>query len=161
VSRPFGPVTSLSPAAPLAFDPRVAVDGNGRATAVWSQGPIPGRPGTNQVVTTSGSAGRFGARQILSASRQNAQLQVVLAVNAAGRAAAAWINGAFNGTTPLLASLRLGRTSRFDRAAVVTSRVVSAGFPAVAIDRRGRSVALWEDSVGSSGSRGIQGSAHR
>jgi hypothetical protein len=160
-NRPFGRVTSLSPAPPQAFDPRVAVDRTGRATAIWSQGPIPGRPGTNQVVTTSGSAGRFGARQVLSASRQNQQLQVVLAVNAAGRAAAAWINGAFTGATPLLAALRTGPTRRFNRAAIVTARGGSAGFPAVAIDGRGRSVALWEDSVGSSGSRGIQGSAHR
>jgi hypothetical protein len=157
----FGRVTSLSPASQIAFDPRVGVDATGRATALWSQGPVPGSPGTKQIVTTSGSRGGFGARQVLSASRQNDQLQAVLAVNPAGRAVAAWTNSPITGATPLLAALRTSRTRRFDRAAAVTARGLSAGFPAVAIDGRGRSIALWEDAVGSSGSRGILGSAHR
>src|SRR3982074_27296 len=105
--------------------------------------------------------GGFGARQVLSASRRNDQLQAVLAVNPAGRAVAAWTNSPITGATPLLAGLRTSRTRRFDRAAAVTARGLSRGVPAGAIDGRGRSIALWEDAVGSSGSRGILGSAHR
>jgi hypothetical protein len=118
-----------------AYDPKVAVDPQGRATVVWQR--YHGRHPRIESVRLSAD-GTAGAVKTLSKRGQNADEQQV-AVDPRGRATVVWRHFA-RGKRRIL-SVRIGSGGKSSGAVkVLSTRAVR---PQVAVDPRGRATVVW------------------
>jgi hypothetical protein len=140
----------LSAAGQDAYDPQVAVDGQGTAIAVWSRSN-----GTNLIVQAAVRAvgGSFGAPQDLSAAGQKAGFPQV-AVDGQGNAIAVWSR--FDGTNFIVQAAARAADSRrrwryltpkrggsFGAPQDLSAAGQKAGFAEVAVDGQGNAIAVW------------------
>ena len=127
----------LSAAGQHAYDPQVAVDGQGNAIAVWQR-----FDGTSSIVQAAVLAvgGSFGAPQDVSAAGQHAYDPQV-AVDGRGNAIAVW--SASNGTNFIVQAAARAAGGSFGVPQDVSAAGQDAGFPQVAVDGRGNAIAVW------------------
>jgi hypothetical protein len=120
------------------FTPRVGMDGSGRATLLWKDGPPEGQAGTNLMrAADADPAGTFGAGQLLFQSDQQSLLFPALAVSPVGNAAAAWIREDPDPLPrPLFATVRPATGSPFGAAQQLSPEGTSAAFPMLAANRK-------------------------
>jgi hypothetical protein len=127
----------LSAAGQDAYDPQVAVDGQGNAIAVWERSN-----GTNTIVQAAARAagGSFGAAQDLSAAGQTANDPQV-AVDGQGNAIAVWSRS--NGTNFIVQAAARAAGGSFGAPQDLSAAGQDAGFPQVAVDGQGNAIAVW------------------
>ena len=135
----FGAPQDLSAAGQGAFNPQVAVDGQGNAIAVWHRFDV----GTNTIVQAAARAagGSFGAPQDLSAAGQNASFPEV-AVDGQGNAIAVWRR--FDGTNFIVQAAARAAGGSFGAPQDLSAAGQKAGFPEVAVDGQGNAIAVWQ-----------------
>lgn len=141
----FNPPVSMSHGADLeGFTPRVAMDGLGRATVLWRDGPIEALPGTNTVRAAGADrTGTFTSQQLLYQSDPASLLFPALGVSRAGNAAGAWIREDPDPLPrPLIAAVRAGPGVPFGPAQQLSPPGVSAASPSVAANR-GTAIVVW------------------
>ncbi|MDQ3765420.1 MAG: hypothetical protein M3460_29395 [Actinomycetota bacterium] len=127
----------LSAAGQDAFAPRVAVDGQGNAVAVWDR-----FNGTNTIVQAAArpAGGAWQAPINLSAPGQDASIPQV-AVNAQGNAVAIWRRGTtFNAIVQAAARPAGGA---WQAPINLSAPGQDASIPQVAVDAQGNAVAVW------------------
>ena len=148
----FGAPQDLSAAGQDAFNPQVAVDGQGNAIAVWHRFDA----GTNTIVQaaarvaasrrrrryfTPKQGGGFGAPQDLSAAGQSASFSEV-AVDGQGNAIAVWRR--FDGTNFIVQAAVRAAGGSFGAPQDLSAAGQKAGFPEVAVDGQGNAIAVWQ-----------------
>src|SRR5262249_47021870 len=134
----FGPPLAMEHDPDLrGFTPQIGMDGTGRATLLWNEGPSLGRAGTNLMqAAVADPAGTFTARQGLFTSDQQSLLFPALAVSRAGNAAAAWIREDPDPLPrPLFATMRPVGGSTFGPVQQLSPQGDSAAFPMIAANR--------------------------
>ncbi|MGZ6662729.1 MAG: hypothetical protein ACXVHL_36000 [Solirubrobacteraceae bacterium] len=138
----FGAPQDLSTAGQTAYDPQVAVDGQGNAIAVWQR-----FDGTNTVVQAAVRAvgGSFGAPQDLSAAGQTAYDPQV-AVDGRGNAIAVW--SASDGTNFIVQAAVRAAGGSFGAPQDLSAAGQTANDPQVAVDGQGNAIAVWSRSNG-------------
>jgi len=127
----------LSAAGQHAYDPQVAVDGQGNAIAVWQR-----FDGKNTVVQAAvrAAGGSFGAPQDLSAAGQHAY-DPQMAVDGQGNAIAVW--SASDGTNFIVQAAARAAGGGFGAPQDLSAAGQDAGFPQVAVDGQGNAIAVW------------------
>jgi hypothetical protein len=146
----------LSAAGQGAYDPQVAVDGQGNAIAVWHRFDA----GTNTIVQAAARAaasrrrrryftpkrgGSFGAPQDLSAAGQSASFSEV-AVDGRGNAIAVWRR--FDGTNTIVQAAVRAAGGSFGAPQDLSAAGQTANDPQVAVDGQGNAIAVWSRSNG-------------
>ena len=147
VVRPAGGTFSapvdLSAAGLMGPLPRVAIDGAGNATVVWTQ---TGPAGTTVQVATRPAGGTWSAAADLSPAGDASSGQV--ATNGPGETIAVWTHADAAGNTIVQASVRpVG--GAFEASADLSAAGRDAIDPHVAIDAAGHAVAVWSRFDGS------------
>jgi hypothetical protein len=134
--------TDLSTTGQDAFEPVVAVDAAGNATAVWER-----FNGTNDIVqaATRPAGGGWSAGQDLSAAGENARRQHV-GVDAAGNATAVWERS--NGTNFIIQAATRPAGDAWGAAQDLSAAGQEAQQPDVAVGAAGDAVAVWKRSNG-------------
>ena len=138
----FGAPQDLSAAGQGAFNPQVAVDGQGNAIAVWRR-----FDGTNTIVQAAARAagGSFGAPQDLSAAGQKASFPEV-AVDGQGNAIAVWSR--FDGTNFIVQAAARAAGGSFGAPQDLSAAGQDAHVPEAAVDGQGNAIAVWSRSNG-------------
>jgi hypothetical protein len=127
-------------------EPQAAFDAAGDALAAWPA--FADGKWLVQTAERSAATGNWSAAQDLPGTTEGRQvLQLALAVEAAGGAAAIWRRGS-EGQPPAVvqASVRSGVGGSWSAPSTLYSRRY-AGAPAVALDGAGNAVAVWQDPV--------------
>jgi hypothetical protein len=140
----LGATQDLSAPGQQAFNPRVALDAAGNATAVWYR-----NNGANTIAQARRIAadGTLGATQDLSAPGQDA-FDADVAVDPAGNATAVW--GRFNGTNSVLQGRRIAPGGSLGPTEDLSASGQSISFEhGVAVDPAGNATPIWSRFDGS------------
>jgi hypothetical protein len=121
-----------------AFNPQVAVDGSGNATAIWY-----GTNGTNYIVQSAvhPAGGSWSAPVDLSATGQDAS-EAQVAVDGSGNATAVWFRS--NGTNDIVQSAVRPAGGSWSAPVDLSATGRNAGAPQVAVDTSGNATAVWQ-----------------
>ena len=131
---------SPTPTGSQAFNPDVAVDGVGRAVAVWVK-----NDGSNdrvQAAVRAAGALNFGATQTISPAGENA-FEPKVATAPTGEAVAVWTNTT---TNRIQSAYKASVTDLFGNIATIST--ASAFHPSVSMDPQGNVQAVWVRTVG-------------
>jgi hypothetical protein len=132
----------LSGAGQSGYGPRVAVDSQGNAVAVWERSN-----GTNYIVqgAVRAAGGVWQAPADLSAAGQDADGARV-AVDSQGNAVAVWER--YNGANYIVQGAVRAAGGVWQAPVDLSAAGQSADFPQVAVDSQGNAVAIWQRSNG-------------
>jgi hypothetical protein len=138
--------------------PRLAVDSAGNALVIWGHGSQGGsRPVSVRAALRSAATGAWSAQDLPGTSDLRSVLQLALAMNVSGDAAAVWRRGTDSSAPVVIeASLRDASSGRWtppQRLSGVRFRDGLPpldnlpGAPGVALDAHGNAVAVWQEPV--------------
>jgi hypothetical protein len=134
-----GSVMTLSPTGGDAFDPQVAVDGNGNALVVWSRFNSVQNVDKIQAVTVS-AAGVVGTVQGLSAAPGDAEAPQV-GIDANGNAAVVWQH--FDGSNERIQGRSRSASGVLGTIRDLSTATLDAFAPQVAVNATGSGLVVW------------------
>jgi hypothetical protein len=134
---------AVSAAGQNAFEPQVAVDGQGDATAIWVRAD--GKNDIVQAAVRRAATASWETPQDLSAAGQNA-ISPDVAVDGQGTAVAVWDR--FDGSNDIVQAAVRPAGAGFGAAQDLTAAGQDADLPRVTVDGRGDAIAVWERPKG-------------
>lgn len=150
--RRWSPPVRLSPEGQVAEYPQLGVDGRGDAVAVWFTSVAPPAYG-HVMVSRWRAVGAAWTRPVRLSSADVFGGFPAVAVDPGGAAVAVWQNGGMSSTgrpspPSIYASFERSQGAPWSRPRRISAAGAFAATPAVAIDRRGAAVAVWEGQRG-------------
>ncbi len=129
------------------FEPRVAMDRFGRATALWVETPPQATPGTNVVhQARTNRKGVFTSGGTLETADVSID-QTAVSVARAGNAIATWVAAPSNGASEVHAATRTRRSRQFGPPESLSPPGVFGSAPSVATNKR-TGIAVWDTTTG-------------
>ena len=121
--------------------PQITVDGDGRVTAIWTQG---NSVNANTYIPGSGWSGR----EVINSTAGSNPYSAQISANAAGDTVAIWWQ--WDGSArSIFANSRPEGSGTWGTAQVIENMNNNAGPPQITVDADGNAVAVWEHSDGS------------